>query len=141
MNLEHSMQEMAKELSEAYPFFESYKLNEFGAPMLDGSSIFDMGFFLLVIDEVGQPANSVSVGRLMGVVKLTIKNWLKKSEKDALAVVEKAGLNKQAHYVLHDWGVYSKDTYEPFRPYVRLMIQRWRSSEDGNASSQSGTGS
>ncbi|WP_156675884.1 hypothetical protein [Pseudomonas sp. Leaf58] len=132
MSTEHSMIQLARELRTKFPFFESYQLNEHGAPTLDGASIFDMGLFLLILEEAG-PAHSVALARLMSVTKLTIKNWIKKNQLDALAVIDSVGSGKTAHYILRNWGVYSENVYEPFRPYIRLVIKQWRLTEDGNS--------
>jgi hypothetical protein len=133
MSTDKSMKKLAQELRVMFPFFDCYEFNEHGLPTLDGSSIFDMGLFLLILEEAGQPANSVALGGLLSVTKLTIKNWLKKCQQDAIAVVDSVGNGKTAHYILRDWGVYSKNVYEPFRPYIRLVIQRWRMNEHGNS--------
>ena len=127
------MRELEKELKARFPFFDTYKFNEFGAPILNGSSIFDMGLFLMFLEEAGQPAHSVALGRLLSVTKLTILNWRKKCETDALAVIDSEGSCQTAHYILRDWGVYSKTVYQPFQPYVRLVIQNWRKKENGTA--------
>jgi hypothetical protein len=133
MDIENALNHLADELKVSHPFFGAYEFNEYGAPVLDGSSIFDMGMFLLILEETPKPAHSVALSRLLPVTKLTIKNWLKKIQGDALVVVDSVGSGKTAHYILRDWGVYSKDRYEPFRPYIRLVIQKWRMSENGQS--------
>jgi hypothetical protein len=113
-------------LKENFPFFGRYTLNRFGAPELDGSSIFDMGLFLLIMDEMGPSGNSVTLAELLSVVKLTVKNWCKKLENHACCEIPSCSSAKAAHYEVLDWGVYDRSFYETFRPYARSIISEWR---------------
>lgn len=129
MNIPEPVEKELNALKEKFPFFGRYTINRFGAPELDGSSIFDMGLFLLILEEMGAsgtPGNSVTLAELLSVVQLTVKNWCKKLKNHACCDLLSRSSAQAAHWEVLDWGSYNPSFYETFRPYVRAIISEWR---------------
>lgn len=104
---------------------EKYRsLNEAGSPMLDGMSFFDMGVFLLFVEMMGEHSTAPNLGNLLSVTKLTCKNWIKKHNKDSVAQVDWVSVGR-GHYQISDWGIYCRECFDPFIPFVQATIDRW----------------
>lgn len=96
---------------------------------LKGTSILDMGILLMAIELLGDKATSVIMLKVFGCSKLTVKNWIDRLrgedgmcdipwEKDNGPVKGNIG-----RFVVQDWGVFNKEVYLPFEPYVKMAIE------------------
>lgn len=99
-----------------------------GTFCLKGTSPLDLGFLLLIIEELDEKATTVIMCEAMRVSILTIKNWIDRLRSvDYLCDVDwlkkdgrvKGNIGK---YVVSDWGIINREVYLPFKPYVKLVI-------------------
>lgn len=97
---------------------------------LKGTSPLDLGFLLLVIEELDEKATTVVMSEVMGSSILTVKNWIVRlNSNDYLCDVswqKKDGRVKGniGKFVVGDWGIINREVYLPFKPYVKLVTDQ-----------------
>jgi hypothetical protein len=132
MSLKDSLETEALRLAAEFTFFATYTFNEYHAPHLNGGSSVDMGIAFLIIDEMGPDATSPKLGNLLSVTKLTCKNWISKLCADCLCEIEwQTNSRTGKQFVVGSMGIFNSNFYANFRPYVKLLIQHWRETNNG----------
>lgn len=105
-------------------------VDEDGKFTFKGTSPLDLGFLLLVIEELDEKATTVIMCEAMRVSILTIKNWIDRLRSDDylcdVSWQKKDGRVKGniGKYVVSDWGIINREVYLPFKPYVKLVTDQ-----------------
>lgn len=117
-------------LSLKYPPMAKHEINANGSPRLNGSSSFDVGLFLIFIEEMGVDSNCPKLSRMLDVSELTCKNWIKKLREDCLCEIIWTKIEGDtSRFIVESHGIFNISLYDNFRPYIISVINHWRSLE------------
>lgn len=114
-------------------------VNEFGVPLLKGTSALDLGLFLLFIDALDEDSSTAALAQIFLVGRLSCKNWIKRLREECMCQIEwvKPEIKTRGNvgkFVVYSWGIFQREVYAPFTPYAKIAIRNWKE----NNGSQSG---
>ena len=110
-------------------------LNKYEFPQLKGTSALDMGLLLLLIEQMENDNKALNLADLIGVTELSAKKWIARLRTEGMCEVE--WVNPQVRkfgnfgkYEVTNWGIFRREVYLPFVPYVNMVINNWKNSQN-----------
>ncbi len=110
---------------------ESLIINEYGVPLLKGTSALDLGLFMLFIEVLDENANTATLAEIFQVGRLSCKNWIGRLREECMCHVEwvKPEIKVRGNvgkFVVFNWGIFQREVYEPFAPYAKIVSDNWK---------------
>lgn len=110
------------------------QLNEFGVPILKGTSAFDIALFMLFVDVLDGDSKTEILAEICGVGQLSCKKWIKRLRNECMADVNwvrpptsvRGNIGK---FVVSNWGIFDKAVYSVFVPYAKMVLNNYKSSK------------
>ena len=115
--------------------------NEYGVPILKGTSAFDIALFMLFVDVFDTDSKTEVLAEISGVNTLSCKKWIKRLRSECIAKVdwvrpETAVRGNIGKFVVSSWGIFDHTVYSVFRPYAKMVLDNYKSiNESGNSKS------
>lgn len=115
--------------------------NEYGVPILKGTSAFDIALFMLFVDVFDTDSKTEIMAEICGVNPLSCKKWIKRLRSECIAKVdwvrpETAVRGNIGKFVVSSWGIFDQTVYSVFRPYAKMVLDNYKSiNESGNSKS------
>lgn len=107
-------------------------LNEYGVPILKGTSAFDLGLFMLFVDVFNADSKTEVLSAVAGVNLLSSKKWITRLKVECMAKID--WVRPQARvrgnigkFVVNGWGIYDYAVYSVFRPYATMVLNNYKS--------------
>lgn len=109
-------------------------INEYGVPLMKGTSAFDLGLYMLFIEALDKDAKTEVLAEICGVGTLSCKKWNNRLKVECMVEVEwvrpvnnvRGNIGK---FVISNWGIYDKTVYSVFRPYAKMVVDNYMSSK------------
>jgi hypothetical protein len=107
------------------------QLNIYGAPDLKGTSALDIGLYLLFIEVLGEDSKNEHLAEMFDVGVLCCKNWTNRLRNEGMCKVvwERPKVpvrGNRGKFEVYNWGIFNKDIYLAFTPYVKLVVDNWK---------------
>lgn len=114
-------------------------LNEYGVPILKGTSAFDIALFMLFVDVFDDESKTEVLADISGVNALSCKKWIKRLRSECMATVdwvrpEKAVRGNIGKFVVKSWGIFDGAVYSVFKPYAKMVLNNYKSINDSGHS-------
>lgn len=114
---------------------DSDQLNLFEVPLLKGTSALDLGFILLFVELLGDDSKSENMASIFGVTSLCCKKWIRRLRDEGMCEVdwttpEVRLFGNIGKYEVNNWGIFNREVYLPFVPYVTMAINNWKKTLD-----------
>ena len=106
-------------------------INEFGVPLLKGTSALDLGLFLLFIETLDEDSSTAALAQIFLVGRLSCKNWIKRLREECMCHIEwvKPEIKTRGNvgkFVVYSWGIFQREVYAPFTPYAKMVVRNWK---------------
>lgn len=114
-------------------------LNEYGVPILKGTSAFDIALFMLFVDVFDADSKTEVLADISGVNALSCKKWIKRLRSECMATVEwvrpeTAVRGNIGKFVVKSWGIFDSAVYSVFKPYAKMVLNNYKSINDSGHS-------